>query len=786
MNGPESLMNTSSMSHLPGETTQPRQRLRDILPYAATILVGAFLLFQSQLIISKYILPWFGGAPAVWTTCNLVFQLLLLLGYLYAHLLSTRLPLAVQVRTHLYLIGLSLLMLAVLAFLWPSPITAGSNWKPQDTAQPVWNIVSLLTVSIGVPFFVLATTSPLLQRWFTQTQNHSPYRLFALSNAGSLLGLLSYPFIIEPNLSLFRQSWLWSAGYAVYVLLAALVALRMSRAGRLPTGVHDLQHIAAKASSEEIRPGAGIHFLWFSLSACGCAMYLATTNMICQEIAVIPFLWVLPLSLYLLTFIACFDSNRWYRRIVFNPLYAITPLLFFFTKKYDVLPQIGGYSLALFVICMICHGELARLKPSSRYLTHFYLMVACGGAAGGIFVALIAPLIFPAFWEFQVALWACGALLAIVLFRDRSSWFHRGHFWPIIFLMLTAGELIETCIYYFPAISHLVYRAVAWGIWGIAAIPVIWLIFKRRESPSRFRWTQAYALGILALMGAGSFMQLRYQTSGSFIRFRSFFGAFRIIKSGTCLTLKHGTTTHGWQYQDGTYDSSPTSYYTNNSGIGILLWDHPKRSLTGRDAEMRVGVVGLGTGTLAAYGRSGDYYCFYEIDPAVVRTSQGEHATFTYLNNSPANIKVVLGDARLSMERQAALGDLQKFDVLALDAFNSDSIPVHLMTKEAMQIYLKHLRNQDSVIAFHISNRVLDLVPVLRGLSKEFNMTLSMIYTEDQGTRAYWGLLSRSDAALKSWRLERVIEATREGSPSALWTDDNNNLFRLIRKGAWW
>ena len=780
-------MNAATMPHLSDDSTQPKQHLREILPYAATILVGAFLLFQSQLIISKYILPWFGGAPAVWTTCNLVFQLLLLLGYLYAHFIVTRLPTAVQVKTHLYLIGLSLLMLALFAFIWPSPITAGSNWKPEDTSRPVWSIVTLLTVSIGIPFFVLSTTSPLLQRWFTQSQGHSPYRLFALSNAGSLLGLLTYPFIIEPNLSLLRQSWLWSSGYTGYVLLAALVALRMLRAEAQHAKTPEPRETeVSQPVPDDTRPGAGIHLLWLLLSACGCGMYLATTNMICQEIAVIPLLWVLPLSLYLLSFIACFDSNRWYRRIVFHSLYALTPLLFFFTKKYDVLPQIGSYALALFVICMICHGELARLKPPARYLTHFYLMVACGGALGGIFVALIAPLIFPAFWEFQISLWACGLLLAIVLFRDRSSWFYETNYWPFIFFMFAAGELIETCIHYLPAISPVIYRSVAWGIWVVAAIPVGWLISRDDELPSRSRWTQAYALGILILMGAAGFMQLQYQASGSFMRFRSFFGAFRIIKNGTCLTLKHGTTTHGWQYQDGTYDFSPVSYYTLNSGIGIFFSDHPRRSLNSPVAEMRVGVIGLGVGTLTSYSRSGDYYCFYEIDPAVLNLSQGEHPTFTYLKRSPANVKVVLGDARLSMERQAALGDLQKFDVLVLDAFNSDSIPVHLMTREAMEIYLKHLRDQDSVIAFHISNRVLDLAPVLRGLSKEFNMNLRLVYTEDEGTRTYWGLLSRSDAALKSWRLERVTVAPKDDDPTAYWTDNNSNLFSLIRKGSWW
>jgi len=786
MNSQESLINTSSMPDLPHEAAQAGPRLRGVLPYASTILVGAFLLFQIQLMISKYILPWFGGSPAVWTTCNLVFQVLLLIGYLYAHFLATRMSMHAQVKTHLFIIGFSLLMMAGLAFFWPSPVTAGSNWKPEDSSHPVWSIVSLLSVSIGVPFFVLATTSPLLQTWFAQTQRRSPYRLFALSNAGSLLGLLSYPFIIEPNLSLIRQAWIWSAGYLAYILLGAFCAFLMWRAGEQPGPAPGLQDVAPQLPAEENRPGPGIHFLWLSLAACGCAMFLATTNMICQEISVIPFLWVLPLSLYLITFIACFDSSRWYCRGLFHPLYAVTPLLFFLTKRSQVLPQIGSYSIALLVICMICHGELARLKPSGRYLTAFYLMVACGGALGGVFIALVAPLIFPAFWEFQTALWVCGVLLTVVLFRDRSSWFYRGSFFPLLFLMMTAGEIIETCKYYIPQISGAVYRAVTWGIWGLAAIPAAWLLVKHRNSAVRFRWTQAYALGILVLMGAGSVMQLHYKTEGSFARFRSFFGAYRIVKNGTCLTLKHGTTTHGWQVQDGIYDSTATSYYTINSGVGILLWEHPRRLLKGQDTALRVGVVGLGVGTLAAYGRPGDYYCFYEIDPAVVHISQGPQATFTFLKKSPASVEVVLGDARLSMEREALQGDLRKFDVLILDAFNSDSIPVHLMTREAMQIYLRHLRDQDSVIAFHISNRVLDLVPVLRGLSREFNLALVMVLSNDQDTVSYWGLLSRNPAALQSGRLKTLAERPKEETPSVLWTDDNNNLFHLVKKDAWW
>lgn len=786
MTDPDSPNNAVTVKDSPRGASSNGQPLKGILVYASTIFVGAFLLFQVQLIISKYILPWFGGAPAVWTTCNLVFQVLLLAGYLYAHLLTSRMSLPVQVKTHLTLMAVSFLILAGLALLWPSPITAGSGWKPLDASRPVWDIVILLTISIGVPFFILATTSPLLQRWLSQARGGSPYRLFALSNAGSLLGLLSYPFIIEPNVPLIRQAWIWSAGYLVYILLAALCAMLFWRMRGHLTDPPSPPEIAALQTPNEIRPSLGVRVLWLSLAACGCAMFLATTNMICQEIAVIPFLWVLPLSLYLITFIVCFDSSRWYTRGLFHPLYAVAPLLFFLIKKSHVLPQVGGYCIAMVVVCMICHGELARLKPSNRHLTSFYLMVAAGGAVGGVFVALIAPLIFPAFWEFQIALWTCGALITIVLFRDRNSWFHSGPFWPLLFLMAATGGIIETFRVYIPSTPVSIYRIFAWGMWCLAAMPVIWIFFGFRASPVRFRWTRAYSMVFLALLGATSVFQLRYQVQGSFSRFRSFFGAFRLEKNISCLTLKHGTTTHGWQIQDGTWDKAAVGYYTTNTGIGMLLWNHPRLTQNGQGADLRVGVVGLGVGTMAAYGRTGDYFCFYEIDPAVEKMSLGIKPTFTYLKNSLARVEVVMGDARLSMEREAAMGELKKFDVIVLDAFNSDSIPIHLMSREAMAIYLKHLRDQDSVVVFHISNRVLDLTPVLRGLAKEFNLSLVIADSYDQSTYSTWGLLSRSTTALNIERLQRIARQTVEGAPSVLWTDDNSNLLRVVKKDAWW
>jgi hypothetical protein len=783
----ESFINTAVTLDLPHEAAHAGSRLRGVLPYAAAILVGAFLLFQVQLIIGKYILPWFGGAPAVWTTCMLVFQVLLLAGYIYAYLLATRMSLPAQVKTHLSLMGFSLMVLAGLAFLWPSPITPGANWKPEDVAQPVWHIVRLLTVGVGVPFFLLATTSPLLQGWFARTQGRSPYRLFALSNVGSLLGLLSYPFLLEPNLTLRWQAWMWFIGYVAYAVIAGACAVMARRGERKTAG--EPEPASPQPASGEIRPGLGIHLLWLSLAACACAMFLATTNMLCQEIAVIPFLWVLPLSLYLLTFIACFESSRWYHRGLLHPLYAISLVLVFLTLKAGVLPQVGSYLLALFVVGMICHGELVRLKPTSKYLTAFYLMVAGGGAAGGVFVALIAPFIFPHFYEFQIAIWDCGLLLVVVLFRDRSSWFYRGFSWLPFFLVLGVALIIETCNFLIPAMaSYLPPRIYRAGFWGAAGLLAAWLLFRSDKSLRRFRWTQAYALGILVLMGVACVMQMRYQVEGSFARFRSFFGAFRIEKKETNLILMHGRTRHGWQIRDGTHDPTPTSYYATNTGIGILLWDHPKRLLRGPDSDLRIGVVGLGVGTLAAYGRPVDYYAFYEIDPAIARIAQGPQASFTFLKNSAAKVEVVLGDGRLSLEREAARGEFRKFDVLVLDAFNSDSIPVHLMTREAMQLYLRHLRGQDSVVAFHISNKILDLTPVLQGLSKEFHLALVLVNSKDGPvtSSSRWGLLSRNPEALRFPKLERRAEPPLAGAPSVLWTDDYSNLFRIVKKHAWW
>jgi len=762
------------------------RRRRESLLYGMAMLVGAFLLFQVQLIIGKYALPWFGGGPAVWTACMLVFQVLLLTGYGYAHLLSTRLDLQAQARVHLLLLGLSVALLAGLVFVWPSPVTPGAGWKPAGGSQPIWQIVRLLLVSIGGPFFLLATTSPLLQQWFARTQGRSPYRLYALSNIGSLLGLLTYPFLLEPNLSLHRQAWLWSACYALYVAICAACALLAWRGlGAVPL---EAAPVPTAAAMEDARPGPGLHLLWMSLAACACMMFLATTNMLCQDIAVIPFLWVLPLSLYLLTFIACFDSSRWYRRALFHPLYFVALLLVLVTKNTVVLPQIASYALALLVVAMISHGELVRLKPAARYLTSFYLMIAAGGAIAGAFVALVAPLIFPAFWEFQLAGWGCGVLLALVLFRDRNSWFYRGSSWLPLVMALGTAAAVEAAMVLLPSLAaFLPPKTHLRGAFGAAALLAALPVLKRSSSLLRSRWIQVYALGALALVGGACAMQGRSQVQDSVARFRSFFGIFRISESGDGWMLFHGQTIHGWQLRDPDLQAMPTTYYATDTGVGILL-HHLMSPLAGPESGLRVGVVGLGTGTLASYGRKQDYLRFYEIDPAIKKISYGPGATFTFLNNTAAKVDVVLGDARVSLEREAVSGNSQKLDVLILDAFSSDAVPVHLLTQEAVQLYLRRLRGPESVLAFHITNRILDLSPVMQGLSRELHLDLAIVRTGD-GPVSYacrWAFLSQDHSALHFPELEQLIEPALSAAPAVLWTDDYSNLFSLVKKQAWW
>ena len=699
--------------------------------YVVTIFVSAFLLFQIQPMIGKYVLPWFGGTPAVWSTSMLFFQVLLTGGYAYAYWLAGRPNPRRQGLTHLVLLGCSLALLLALGFLWPTPVTPGIHWRPAGSDLPIWHVFRILAVAVGLPYFVLSTNSTLMQAWFSRAfPGRSPYRLYALSNAGSLLALVSYPFLIEPLLTLKTQGRAWSWGYLAFALLSGYGAFRILRA-RPAAEDPSASPADTPPAAEEARPRLAVRLLWIALPACASVMLLATTNQICQEVAVIPFLWVLPLTLYLLTFILCFDSPRWYSHNGYTAALFVGALLFVWAvyrgATLNILLQIAIYCAVLFLCCMICHGELVRLKPSPRYLTSFYLLISLGGAIGGIAVNLVSPFIFKGYWELPLGLLACGVILLVVSAVNRPAAQARRSFHLILILL----------------------------------------------------WT------VTAVLAALYFGLLRGRVSNVVEASRNFYGIVRVRESNAndparrIYQMTHGTTVHGFQYQDPEKRQLPTAYYTEQSGMGLALLHYPRPQ-----EGLRIGALGLGIGVLSSYGRPGDAIRFYEINPEVVRLAEGEGGYFTYLKDCPAEVEVVLGDARISLERELQAGEPQHFDLLVLDVFNSDSIPVHLLTVEAFEIYLQHLQ-PDGVLALHITNRYLDLRPVVWGLADHFGLHSVLIEAPSDGERSYgsrWMLLSRNRDFLD---LPAIAGRSTPRPPSIkhvrLWTDDYSNLFRLLK-----
>ena len=683
--------------------------------YALTIFTGAFLLFDVQPLIGKYILPWFGGATGVWTTCMLFFQMLLLGGYTYAHFTSRWLRPRYQAVLHLALVAVALALL---------PITPGDSWKPHGGGNPTLQILALLTVSLGLPYFVLSATGPLLQHWFSRTNpGTSPYRLYALSNAGSLLALVSFPVFFETHFTRQTQATLWGWMLAVYAVSCALCALKLWNAKgaeiRATSGEEERQ-----SASLDLQPSTLDKFMWLMLPACASVLLLATTNKICQEVAVIPFLWVLPLGLYLLSFIICFDNPRWYARRPF--LLALLASwggmawALFKGTALSIELQLALYSAGLFICCMVCHGELYRLRPVPRQLTGFYLMIAAGGALGGLFVAVIAPLIFADYFEWQWGLLSCGLLLLIVCLRDRSS----------------GG-------------------------------------FKRWRRPA----CVCLSAG-LVVFGAGLWRQAHQSGSLVIYQSRNFYGVLKIIRhdhqapESRYLELAHGRTLHGLQFMDPPRSAWPTLYYSEKSGIGLAM-----QALSG--GSRRFGLVGLGTGTLASYARSGDFVHIYEINPEVQKLA---NTWFTYLTNCPGRVEITTGDARLSLEREPA----QSFDLLALDAFNSDAVPVHLLTEEAFAVYGRHLK-PDGVLAVHVSNLNVDLEPVVLNLACHSNYEVAIVdypAPRDQPwiLRSVWMLLSHRKEIIKSSTM-RTAARPAETDPAKipLWTDDFASLFQILR-----
>jgi hypothetical protein len=769
-----------------------------MLAYALTIFLSAFLLFQIQPLIGKAILPWFGGAPAVWTTCMLFFQLLLLCGYAYAHGLATFLKPRAQRRVHVALLVLALLGLTLATFFWKSPVLPGPGWKPADPESPVLRILALLLVCVGLPYFLLATTGPLLQSWFARERpGASPYRLYALSNAGSLLALLTYPFAVEPKLTLHTQALAWAGGFVLFAAGCAFLAFRFSAsaergiaamAGTEPVGV----------AAEEEAPRLRRRLLWLALAACASVMLLATTNQLCQEVASIPFLWVLPLCLYLLSFILCFESDRIYRRGIFGPalVLGIGAVVYVLNEGFSVslTLQVAAYAFALFACCMVCHGELVRLKPGPRHLTGFYLMVSAGGALGGVLVGVVAPRVFHGFWEYHVGLVLVGLLAVVMLLRDAGSWLRAGRPWPALAVMLAftvlalkvreSGWFDGAVAYARGAFSSPKRAALSAGSLLLAAVllAATRTVWWRRGRPVFAAACLSIALGLL---GAALAADIEGFRSEAVSVTRNFYGVLTVEEENKefpdlhLLRLRHGHIVHGFQYQSPEKRHLATSYYSDKSGIGLAIHLHPHRELS-----LRIGVVGLGVGTIATFARFGDTVRFYDINPDVVRLSLGPHRVFTYLTDCAGKVEVVQGDARLSLERELAQGTPQRFDVLAIDAFSSDSIPVHLLTREAVSVYLAHLARPDGILAVHISNRYLDLEPVVKGLADALHLDASLIDVDDGGSfwSSTWILLSPEGDVLQRSGIDENAEELDAEKHARLWTDDYSNLFQVLKK----
>lgn len=672
--------------------------------FAATIFSSAFLLFLVQPLIAKQILPWFGGSAAVWSICMVFFQVVLLAGYAYSDWL-TRLPVRIQSALHILLLMVSLAIL---------PIVTSERWKPSGAEDPTLWILGLLVTTIGLPYFLLSTTGPLVQSWLARAPwGAQVYRYFSLSNLASLVSLLAYPLLIEPRTALLPQALGWSWGYAVFVCLCigtTWCAARQARESNVSSAAAPVSNGGSPLN--ETPPGWGNYLLWLALPALGSWLLLAITNHLTQNVASIPFLWVLPLSIYLLSFVLTFESDRWYQRRILLPATAVVLVLCAFGLQdslgSDVKTALPIYGVGLFVLCMFLHGEMASMRPGPRYLTRFYLMLSLGGALGGVTVGLVAPHVLPAYYELGIGLVLVAWLGALVFKRHRP-------------LMLACAAVSLLCIYFLSA-------------------------------------------------------QVRSDSSGARHMSRNFYGTLIIqdlidveAPSKSVRQMFHGSVKHGEQYLALDRRQEPTTYYGPTSGVGRALASAPQ-------APRHVGLIGLGTGTLAAYGRVGDVYRVYEINPQVFELADTE---FSFLKDSAARIERVLGDARLAMEREAPQG----MDVLAVDAFSGGSVPIHLITKEAMGVYLRHIK-PDGVVAFHVTNRFLALAPVVEKVAKSHGLHVLLVHDEAKDSdlrRTDWVLVSPSAARLQHPLIQSAVVPIQAIPGLQLWTDDFNNLFGVLK-----
>jgi hypothetical protein len=701
--------------------------------FVIATFASAFLIFLVQPMVGKRILPWFGGAPGVWTLCLAFYQTTLFAGYAYAHFLIRFVKPSRQPIVHAIVFA---------GAVWVLPVLPGEGWQPEGAIAPMGSIASMLGANVALPFLMLAATGPLIQAWFARRHpGEAPYRLYAVSNFGSLLALFAYPFVLEPRLSLSATDSLWSVAFVVTGMAILGCAVLAARARPPETAVE-------RPNPERVAAGPTQILLWVSLSGVAVVLLMGVTSELCIDLASVPFLWIIPLAVYLATFILCFGAERDQRRTPWLLLVAFPILLqlafalapgqegFFKEVALSAYVLIAFFVMLLFGICMLLHGELHRLRPASEALTLYYLCISGGGALGGILVGVVAPHVFDDYTELPLGFSLACALLLAARWTDTRGWLHS-------------------------------------------------------QAP-KWRWAIAVFASLLAVYGFAP--QTFEPLKGVMLQERSFFGVLRVLEVGSGSTaqrqLLNGSTVHGTQIL--AHAERPASYFGTHTGIGIAL-------LQERQTEPRqIGIVGLGVGTLAAYGRPGDRLRFYEIDPAVVRIARDD-TYFSYLSQSKAEVEIIEGDARIALRSELEQGVRPLFDVLVIDAFSSDTVPMHLLTAEAFQLYVDSLRPRGLLI-IHASSRRLDLASLVaraimnQGLTalEIRNQALKRSFSE----RSVWIAGSRDRQLIvaieqsvqqRAKQAELPVESLVTRRPSKddlsdtpLWTDDYSDLFGVV------
>jgi len=685
------------------------------MKFLVTIFISSFLLFQIQPILAKMALPFFGGGAAIWTACMLFFQLFLLLGYFYSHCLTKLTHLNHQVFIHCSLIAVSLLFLPI------SPFESNASFGG-DTPQ--FEIIFSLFIGIGFPYFMLSSTAPLIQKWYGQIfPTNEPYRLYSLSNLGSLLALLSYPFLIEPLMTLDRQAGVWSMLYSLFALFIFLTSYQLYR--------HEIKPLKAipNEQSKTITYTMGDILLWLLFSAASVILMVSTTSAMTQNIPPTPFLWILPLCIYLLTYIICFNNDKWYVQkywfIIFSGCSIAALLMFFIGNQFNIVTQVAIYSLILFCACMLCHGELARLKPEKNKLTLFYLIMALGGVFGSVFTSIVAEQVFSQYYEFPLAI-------------------------ALVYLLFSGS---------------------------------LWKESKNEKLLKREKKQSLY-LGLASIAGLLAFglyfvklHHLYYQDDVS--NSRNFYGTLAVKDfnefAEPTRMLFDGATSHGTQSLSSANSHIPTSYYRFDTGVSLALQKFYA------DKAKKVAVIGLGTGTLAAYGNVGDEYVFYELNPDVEVAANNY---FSYLSNSKATVSIRLGDARITLQNELKESGSQLYQVLVVDAFSSDSIPVHLLTLEAFQLYWQHL-DENGLLVLHISNNHLDLLPLVATLAEKTGKNMQHFYSasdvENEHTAEWVVITNNSEFYENEENQSRATYFKLKPEQQVLWTDAYSNLLSVIK-----